>query len=190
GMIGCAAPGDIDEAILGLTIAHGPGVARTHFAAAGNADDTVTYINSGDLLTEAFNDGPAFVKDATAAAAEIDLIAGGVTLQAQLLCERGNPTTAACDAPTGTVGNNLYLQDTRDWFAIHQGSCNILMADGSVKVFYDQNGDGFLNPGFALNPDDVRVDAVGYADDTLEMARDDFFAGIFLNDLYLKGAFE
>ncbi|MFG0289866.1 MAG: prepilin-type cleavage/methylation domain-containing protein, partial [Rhodopirellula sp. JB044] len=67
---------------------------------------------------------------------------------------------------------------------------NILMADGSVKVFYDQNGDGFLNPGFALNPDDVRVDAVGYADDTLEMARDDFFAGIFLNDLYLKGAFE
>ncbi|EMI55731.1 secreted protein containing DUF1559 [Rhodopirellula sallentina SM41] len=190
GMIGCAAPGDIDEAILAVSIAHGPGVSRTAFATANGADDTVTYINAGDLLTEAFNDGPAFVADATAAAADIDLIGKGVPLKAQLLCERGNPTTAACDAPTGTAGNNLYLQDTRDWFAIHQGSCNILMADGSVKVFYDQNGDGFLNPGFALNPDDIRVDAVGYADDTLEMARDDFFAGIFLNDLYLKGSFE
>ncbi|MBB3209902.1 prepilin-type N-terminal cleavage/methylation domain-containing protein/prepilin-type processing-associated H-X9-DG protein [Rhodopirellula rubra] len=194
GMIGCAAPGDIDEAIMAVAIAHGPGVSRTVFAAAGNADDTITYINAGDLLTEAFNDGPAYVADATAAGADIDLIGSGAPLRAQLLCERGNPTTAACDAPTGTAGgsagNGLYLQDTRDWFAIHQGSCNILMADGSVKVFYDQNSDGFLNPGFALNPDDARVDAVGYADDTLEMARDDFFAGIFLNDLYLKGSFE
>lgn len=196
GMVGCAAPGDIDEAILQTAIAHGPGVSRTHFAAAGGADDSITYINSGDLLTEAFNDGPAFVADGSPATANIDLIGNAAPLRAQLLCERGNPTTAACDAPTGTssgasaAGNGLYLQDTRDWFALHQGSLNLLMADGSVKVFYDINGDGFLNPGFALNPSDQQVDAVGYADDKLEMARDDFFGGIFLNDLYLKGSFE
>jgi hypothetical protein len=31
---------------------------------------------------------------------------------------------------------------------------------------------------------------VGYADDTLEMGRDQFFAGLFLNDMYFKGIFE
>jgi prepilin-type processing-associated H-X9-DG protein len=179
---------------MATAISHGPGVGRTLFGGVGAADETVTYINSGDLLTEAFNDGPAYVANASGATADINLIANNVSLAAQLLCERGNPTTAACSAPTGTAGgsagNGIYLQDTRDWFALHQGSLNLLMADGSVKVFYDVNGDGFLNPGFAINPSEDQVDAVGYADDKLEMARDDFFGGIFINDLYFKGKFE
>jgi prepilin-type processing-associated H-X9-DG protein len=29
-----------------------------------------------------------------------------------------------------------------------KGGCNVLMGDGSIRTFYDQNGDGFLNPGF------------------------------------------
>ncbi|SMP39835.1 prepilin-type N-terminal cleavage/methylation domain-containing protein/prepilin-type processing-associated H-X9-DG domain-containing protein [Neorhodopirellula lusitana] len=192
GMIGCAAPGDIDEAILSLSIAH-----TETGTFAGGENDTVTYIDSGDLLTEAFNDGPAFWNGT-----DLDLISptpsGGsntpVTLAAQMACERSQPTTANCEAPTGatpTTGNDVYLQDTRDWFAIHQGSCNILMADGSVKVFYDQNSDGFLNPGFGvtgLTAD--TVPNVGYADNTLEMGRQDFFGGIFLNDQYFKGNFE
>ena len=65
------------------------------------------------------------------------------------------------------------------------------MGDGSVKVFYDTNADGFLNPGFAVNGlTPATVDAVGYADETVEMSRDQFFAGLFLSDSYFKGIFE
>ncbi|MCG8649274.1 MAG: DUF1559 domain-containing protein [Pirellulales bacterium] len=187
GFIGCASPGDIDEAILNLTISHGDSV--TSRWAQGNTE-SVEYITAGDLLTEAFNDGPAYWD---AASSTINLIDGGQTLQNQLACERNEPTTAGCATPTGSAasGNGIYLQDTRDWFAIHQGSCNILMGDGSVKVFVDQNADGFLNPGFGVTGlTAATIDAVGYADDTLEMPRDQFFAGIFLNDLYFKGVFE
>jgi prepilin-type N-terminal cleavage/methylation domain-containing protein/prepilin-type processing-associated H-X9-DG protein len=186
GFIGCAAPGDIDEAILNLTIGHD---ANGIFA-NGNQDQ-VEYIAAGSLLTEAFNDGPAYWDQATTT---INLIGAGESLVNQVACERGEPTTSACAAPTGSAGgsgNGVYLQDTRDWFAIHQGSCNVLMGDGSIKVFYDTNAGGFLNPGFAVNGlTSATVDAVGYADETVEMSRDQFFAGLFLNDSYFKGIFE
>ena len=66
------------------------------------------------------------------------------------------------------------------------------MADGSIRQFSDINADGFLNPGFGVTDlnTEVEISQVGYADDTLEMPRDRFFAGIFLNDLYFKGTFE
>ena len=111
----------------------------------------------------------------------------------QIACERAQPTTASCAAPTGPgSGNGVYLQDTRDWYAVHKGSCNILMADGSVKSFQDLNGDGFLNPGFDIADGltDLEVSGVGYADDRQEMATDQFFGGIFIDDAYFKGAFE
>lgn len=193
GLVGCAAPGDIDEAILALTLAKDP---TDIFGSVLNDSEARTFINAGDLLTEAFNDGPAYW-DATSKT--LNLIGGGVTLANQLTCERGQPTTSACAAPQGTAiaagqaatGYGVYLQDTRDWFALHQGSANILMADGSVKTFYDINGDGFLNPGFGVTGlSETEVDAVGYKDETPEMTRDQFFAGIFLNDMYFKGIFE
>ncbi|TWT52677.1 putative major pilin subunit [Rubripirellula amarantea] len=188
GMVGCAAPGDLDEAILDLAIAHGPATSQELFA--NGSTESVTYINAGDLLSEAFNDGPAYV-DATGD--NVRLLAAGQSLVNQVNCERGQPTTASCPMPTGPVAGNgqgIYLQDTRDWFAVHQGSLNLLMADGSIKTFFDQNGDGFLNPGFVVSPAADDIDGVGYSDGTLEMARDDFFAGIFLNDAYVKGIFE
>ena len=45
---------------------------------------------------------------------------------------------------TGSAGDDarLWLQDTRDWLTVHgagtKKSCNILMADGSVKVVIDE----------------------------------------------------
>ncbi len=51
-----------------------------------------------------------------------------------------------CLAELGYRGN-VYL-DTRHWRAIHRGSANLLMADGSVRSFVDQDGDQLLNPGF------------------------------------------
>ncbi len=187
GMIGCAAPGDIDEAILSQTIGHGPGGLW-----AKGTDDSVEYIAAGSLLTEAFNDGPAYV-DTASSNKQINLIGNGANLMTQIACERAQPTTASCAAPTGPgSGNNIYLQDTRDWYAIHAGSCNILMADGSVKSFQDLNNDGFLNPGFDIADGltDLEISGVGYADDRQEMPTDQFFGGIFLDDAYFKGAFE
>ncbi|MCO8121819.1 DUF1559 domain-containing protein [Stieleria sp. TO1_6] len=187
GLIGCAAPGDIDEAICAQTISHSP---DDIFGTALGTNDERVDINVGDLLTEAFNDGPAFWDENTK---RIGLITGLATLEAQKACEAGEPTTAACGAPSGsaTSGNDVYMQDTRDWFALHQGSANILMGDGSVKVFYDLNADGFLNPGFDVNGlTDAEVSAVGYSDATVEMSKDQFFAGLFLNDSYFKGVFE
>ena len=163
-------------------------------------DDTVTYIEQGELLTEAFNDGPAYTKaDGTA----VKLMENFATLVPQLACERGEPTTAGCPAPygqaaAGTEGtaptlsspeNGIYLQDTRDWFSIHQGSLNLLMADGSVKIFYDTNADGYLNPGFAVS-DQADPSRSGYVGSTVEMRNDQFFGGIFLNDAFFKGTFE
>ncbi len=188
GFIGCASPGDIDEAILNVTLSH-DGITRNVFA--NGTDDAVEYITAGSLLTEAFNDGPAYWNGS---ANVIDLIGDSENLETQLTCERSAPTTSQCGEPLGPNGTlaartATYLQDTRDWYAIHQGSCNILMGDGSVKVFYDNNADGFLNPGFPVS---AAADpaAVGYSDSTVEMARDQFFGGMFINDQYFKGAFE
>ncbi|TWT92800.1 DUF1559 family PulG-like putative transporter [Stieleria varia] len=193
GLIGCAAPGDIDEAILGADLIISP---DDHYGTALNDATSKELIKAGELLTEAFNDGPAYWDTGSKS---INLIGGGVTLANQLSCERSQPTTAACASPQGTgigvgaasTGYGVYLQDTRDWFALHQGSANILMGDGSVKTFYDDNADGFLNPGFGVTGlSETEVDGVGYADDTVEMSRDQFFGGLFLNDMYFKGVFE
>lgn len=65
------------------------------------------------------------------------------------------------------------------------------MGDGHVEIFSDTNADGFLNPGFGVTGlTEAEISSVGYSDDTLEMPRDKFFAGIFLNDGYFKGNFE
>lgn len=191
GMVGCAGPGDIDEALLASDLRHGGD--RVAF---GDAQDVASYITQGSILSEAFNDGPALVDTTTES---VRLIVGGRSLQGNLLCERGAPTMAACDfanvsATDITMADNtaVYLQDTRDWFAVHQGSVNILMADGGVRAFFDLNSDGYLNPGFpvpaGLTEDEIVQ--VGYADNQLEMPKDRFFSGVFLQEGFFKGAFE
>jgi prepilin-type N-terminal cleavage/methylation domain-containing protein/prepilin-type processing-associated H-X9-DG protein len=187
GIIGDAGPGDIDEAILAVNITDGDGAEL---------------LPAGMLLTEAFNDGPAYVNSADSLSlAKMDSGAATDTslpIAAQMRCEKGEPTTNKCFdpqsglGPTGKGGNNLYMQDTRDWYALHGGIANILMADGSVKQFYDgRNGDGYLNPGFLFTggtADDSQVS--GYADDEVEMEPGEFFGGIFIDENQLKGTFE
>lgn len=186
GILGDAAPGDIDEAILGASLAYdGTGT----FA---RGDSTArTFIAAGELLTEAFNDGPAYYDEATKS---LNLLSNGANLAAQVQCERGASTTSACASPTGNgaSGNGLYLQDTRDWFAVHAGACNMLMADGSVRVFYDSSGDGFLNPGFAIPSTltESELLAVGYNSPAVELPKDSFFGGMFIDDSVFKGKFE
>lgn len=51
-----------------------------------------------------------------------------------------------------TWNSPLVLQDYRSFGTHHQGDCNILFADGSVRSFKDVNGDSILNNGFTPTP--------------------------------------
>lgn len=176
GILGDAGPGDIDEAVLQQSI-----------------PTLKAELPSGMLLTEAFNDGP-MQYDGTGT--RLRRLQQGASFAAQVDCERNEATMVNCanvaGAFTGTGVGGIFLQDTRDWFAVHNGSANILMADGSVKSVTDKNGDGYLNPGFpvpaTLTPADY-LD-LGYTDSTVELTPDQFFGGVFISDQYFKGKFE
>jgi len=189
-ILGDAAPGDIDEAILRASLRYGPylndGATVDPFA-NGNTNER-TFIEEGEMLSEAFNDGPAYFDTSSNT---LNLIAAvGARLDVQVDCER-----AGNCAPPAT-GTNTYLQDTRDWYAVHgggrKGSCNVLMADGSVKEFADLNGDKFLNPGFPV-PDSLtpaQYATIGYRDSTVELLPGQMFNGIFLMNLDKRSKFE
>jgi prepilin-type N-terminal cleavage/methylation domain-containing protein len=55
GLLGDAAPGDVDEATLAWDLVAEPGDAF-----ANGSNETTEYMLAGELLTEAFNDGPAY----------------------------------------------------------------------------------------------------------------------------------
>ncbi|MEO9929916.1 DUF1559 domain-containing protein [Rhodopirellula bahusiensis] len=177
-LLGDAGPGDVDEALL-----------------ASDVPNTKVELPQGMLLSEAFNDGPAYVNTS---AQRLVLLDGSVPLQAQIGCERGEPTTANCQTPSfagvrAGTDDGIYLQDTRDWFALHAGAANILFADGSVKTIDDPNGDGYLNPGFtALDPSNAsfQVTGVGYADGVTELPAGQVFSGVFISETNFKGQFE
>ena len=140
--MGVAAPGDDDEAVL---IADIPGK-----------------LTAGSRLAEAFNDGPArAVAGDSVQLADVTLVAaletpikqaGGIPNGDTIFA---NGTTAASPGEPVTTAP-FYLQDTRDWFAWggngKKKHVNLLQGDGSVIQVNDQNGDGYLNPGFAVGP--------------------------------------
>jgi prepilin-type processing-associated H-X9-DG protein len=180
-IIGDGGPGDIDEAILPVAV-----------------PNAKVELPEGMLLTEAFNDGPGFLNQDTN---RIVLLNNGAVLNFQRDCERGEPTTVSCrpassmdgSEETDTAGSGInYLQDTRDFFALHLGSVNVLMADGSVKNVVDNNGDGYLNPGFpvAEGLTEDQYARIGYTSGEVEMSPTAFFNGVFLDEAYFKGRFE
>lgn len=196
-LLGDAAPGDAKEAILTDTL----------------ADD----LTAGDRLCETFNDGPALVN----ASGAVEIFDGSATYQfseirsiiprgfpkvGELVVANGqtslggggtNETVYAADSVTGpgVASGRLVLQDTRDWFAVHSGQCNLLMADGSVKTVQDQNRDGFINPGFPVGDPGVDTEAraatIGYTDGVCEMSAFEVYNGALLNfKMWRKTNFE
>ena len=180
-LLGDAAPGDSNEAILSNTI---------------RGTDLV----AGARMAESFNDGPAFIN----ATNRVALV--GADFEALAVMATQWPTAGVVETSTTSLArvpgtatavagaSSLVLQDTRDWFAVHRGSCNLLMADGSVKSVADLNGDGFLNPGFPVDAStESRADLstkVGYVDGTVELAAFDVFSGVLLKSNSSKGKFE
>ncbi len=173
-IMGDGANGDASEAILLADVV---------------AKDGSEKLDSGSTLCESFNDGPATYVSPT-----IDLMGTMVPLTEQVGMERKNADYQLDYPATSTgspSGSNVWLQDTRDWYSWHGGgstpSANVLMADGSVKSFYDKDGDGFLNPGFPI-PDqngtsaltDAQYAAIGYRSSAVELPPTEIFSGVFL----------
>src|SRR5690606_4840110 len=104
------------------------------------------------------------------------------------------PSTAAGDggnADFGGADGILWLQDTRDWYAVHGSgkslAVNILFGDGSVKTVIDRNGDGYLNPGFPVNNGTIND---GYLDSAVELEPFVAFSGADISRIANKTAFE
>lgn len=178
-LLGDGGAGDIDEAVLSTVI---------------KWNDGKNTLPGGSILTEAFNDGPAqVVAQGGTTGAKIALIDGseGSTefLTGQVLCEKAQKSVFNLRNCEGAGTPSYYLQDTRDWFAVHGDSCNVLMADGSVKSFTDVNGDGYLNPGFTGLTEADALSA-GYTSDDIEISPTEMFNGVFISDTGFKGAFE
>ena len=81
-----------------------------------------------------------------------------------------------------TVG--VILQDWRDMAPVHNGNCNVLFADGSIRSFKDKNGDGYLNPGFpvATSATTTHIAKIGYKDALVELPPEQMFSGVFLRN--------
>jgi prepilin-type processing-associated H-X9-DG protein len=182
-LLGCAAPGDANEAVLSDTI---PG-----------------FNSSGDRLVESFNDGPAYWNGTKVTLlAQPHVIVKGQTSTA-LASFKGDDLPSsnfpAADSTGDANGGNqthggddgrLWLQDTRDWFAVHSGRLNLLMADGSVKTVVDTNQDGFLNPGFPIDKT-VADQNDGFLDNTVELQPFEVYSGPSISRAFVtKGKFE
>ena len=181
GVLGDSAPGDVDEAILAFNISYSASLED------GNADPFAQgsvaakeFLTQGSLLSEAFNDGPAYYNDTNKA---ISLMPQQGSLTAQKVAETSG---GQLPPPTGPAGSGTYLQDTRDWFAVHgsgkKKTANILFADGSTRTYTDFNGDGFLNPGFPVpkNLTEAQYGGIGYRGPEVEIGPETMFNGVFL----------
>ena len=202
-LLGDAAPGDVDEAILTTNLIKDPDVVindSTYLNAAfpnGLGDDEVKqFLDAGERLVEAMNDGPATLVNNGSDPNRITLLGQNVAMRDQLECEsKGNCPPA--QLLTSNQDEAVWLQDPRDWWAVHGSgktlTFNVLMADGSVKEFTDQNGDRYLNPGFPIadNLTDDDYAAIGYRDSKVELPPAEIFSGVFIGgDVAKTGAFE
>ncbi|MEX2138681.1 MAG: prepilin-type N-terminal cleavage/methylation domain-containing protein [Pirellulales bacterium] len=172
------------------------GDAKEAFLANDILDsDGAVAIPSGSRTVESFNDGPAMNQaDMTAWRAWGKSTAGVVTIQ--------DPASGASvyrdeqgDAATPVKPNALksHLQDYRDLGPVHGsgkgGACNILFADGSIKSFNDENGDGYLNPGFQISASasSAELARMGYTNQDVELPEPLIFSGVFLQGNSSKG---
>ena len=98
-------------------------------------------LSEGSPCCESFNDGPSRT---TTNSGVYDVAywtgTGNVLTNTQ-------STSLLTEGEGGDFGSH---QDTRDFFAWHQKTVNVVFADGSVRSFADSNGDGFINPGFRV----------------------------------------
>lgn len=183
----CAA-GDVNEAVLGVSLITPDGVTIDSGLIAGSQ------------LGETFCDGPCYWNGT-----KITLLKTYIPVASTVPTQYANVGTKVLPAAeanyasviaAGGLGNKLILQDTRDWFAHHSGgTANVLMSDGSVKELVDTNGDGFFNPGLPIDESiakSVLADSVGYTSGDCEINSSEIFVGAMLDGVKVskKAKFE
>ena len=180
--LGCAGPSDSKDAFLPANLEY-----------TTDDGELVTYVTDGEVLCEAFNDGPGQFNSAVP---KISLMSGGVDMTTQITAEKNGTLYSDLASVTGDGSGSQFLQDTRDWYAWHgggsKGSVNVLFADGSVKSFNDTNGDKYLNPGFPVSDglSDSQKAGVGYFDNTIELTETEMYNGIYIFNLTKSVNFE
>ncbi len=161
-IMGCAGQGDVAEPYDG--------------SEDGILTETVSEergLIAGIPLAESFNDGPAWVDSGNLTA---------VVLQPDGTARTTMEAPAAGYPLLGEVGvTNVMMQDTRDFFAWHQKTVNVAFADGSVRAIEDTNGDGYINPGFGVDPATATFQNTGYTAAECEVNPWDMFPGVLLN---------
>ncbi|HBE70269.1 MAG TPA: prepilin-type cleavage/methylation domain-containing protein [Planctomycetaceae bacterium] len=183
-ILGDAAPGDIKDAVMEFNAAY---TSTDPWGVIANDGQSKVFIEAGELLGEAFNDGPSYYDTSTA---KVRTIPAATDLATQIACE----VSGNCPAPVD--GSGTFLQDTRDWFTVHGGgkggTANILFADGSVREFSDENQDKFLNPGFNIprNLTAAQYSTLGYEGPDVELPRSEVFSGMFLQTMEKANNFE
>lgn len=175
-MIGCGSVGDIDPATV-----TGDGALNASIPSPYN-------IPLGSPCSESFNDGPSAVDGAS-----FDFVrtAGKAAAPATRANLQNYPFYSKGDVATPTDGTNpFFLQDTRDMFAYHSKSLNVVFADGSVRSFQDDNGDGFINPGFGVDPTAATTGQTGYTSAEVEVSAFEWYTGTFIQGSFLVKKFE
>ncbi len=169
-MIGCGSQGDVNpdgsasDGVLVNTVSEQLG------------------LTAGVPIAESFNDGPSIVNSGSGGA--VKLIPDGTTRAALDSPASGYPVA-------GSVGQTgLILQDTRDWYAWHSKTVNIVFADGSVRAIEDTNGDGYINPGFGVDPAVATLATTGYTSSECEVDPWDMFPGVLLKGTFATKKFE
>ena len=157
----CANVGDQNEAFLQMSLG--------------------AYAKAGDRCVESFSDGPAWLNGTT-----WESCGKNSAVPVHVYDAATNTVTSSVyldeQPPVGvTAGTLTYFQDWRDMGPVHNGNCNILFADGSIRAVKDLNKDGYLNPGFAVpaGATAAEIAKIGYKDALVEMPPD-VFSGMFL----------
>jgi len=165
-LLGCATQGDVDDA----SGTSGDGILSQNIS-------TALGLTQFAPVAESFNDGPS----RSDGSSRVNTIADGTPLT----------DLRVTDFPMrGEVGlPDLVLQDTRDWFAYHTKSVNVVFADGSVRALEDTNGDGFINPGFLVDSS-ATFEQTGYTASEVEINPFDMFTGTLLKGSFPTKSFE
>ncbi|MEI7700379.1 MAG: DUF1559 domain-containing protein [Planctomycetia bacterium] len=170
-LMGDAQVGDAKEAVLAL-------------AGTVPSLDEARELKQGARLCESFNDGPSCVVSASIKNLDSYSAQDGLDVEFYVpskypqVGETNTDDTVYASVKANTPGI-LFLQDTRDWTAVHGKQANMLMADGSVKTLVDLNGDGYFNPGF--NATGMSSDKDGYTAGPCEISSFEVFCGTWLS---------
>ncbi|MFN5531860.1 MAG: H-X9-DG-CTERM domain-containing protein, partial [Planctomycetaceae bacterium] len=182
------APGDSKEALLAATLQIDGKVVDAGLV-------------QGAQLAETFCDGPMYwdgtdrcklLKSSTGLIPLLSVIPQRFPTSGTIVDATVEGTLASTTALD--TASRLVLQDTRDWFAHHGDTANVLMADGSVKELVDLNGDKFFNPGVPVSGSVAALaDSVGYTDGTCEINSFEIYVGALLDQNKMtkkSGSFE